>query len=322
MTFERIYQNIGIITEFIPIFKLKLYFGNANPPLSLRNYLFMKKYILVILCFLSISANSPKPLTWVAIGDSITYLNDYPDETGNRISKGYLTLVTEKYPEIEAINNGYNGWTAVRIAQEFDKLEIPKADVYSIFLGTNDWWGSKPLGTLADYEDSSGPETVNGAFRVMIDKIRLLNPQAKIILITPMQRVDFVYINDYKNNAFGSYWEKNGQSLESFAEAIVAIAKHEEFQVVDLFHKKGMGLADLVKFKRLRDPKTGEYRNFKYPDFIDIPFDPEKEEYPYPEKSIDVTYDGLHPSDKGYRIIAKELYPIFEEIVEKQGMKR
>jgi lysophospholipase L1-like esterase len=76
-----------------------------------------------------------------------------------------------------------------------------------------------------------------------------------------------------------------------------------------------MGHAHLVKFKRLKDPKTSEYRKYKYPEFIDIPFNPEKDEYPYPEKSIDVTYDGLHPSDKGYRMIARELYPIFEEIL-------
>ena len=274
----------------------------------------MKKTALLLLCLVFSFGFSPKPLTWVAIGDSITYLNDHPDETGNRITKGYLTLVKEKFPGIEVVNKGYNGWTAVKIAQEFDKLDIPKADVYSVFLGTNDWWGGKPLGTLADYQNSTGTGTVNGAFREIIDNIRRLNPEAQIILITPMKRVDFVYINNYKNNAFGSYREKNGQDLESFAGAIVAIAKHEGFQVVDLYHKKGMGHKDLVKFKRLPDPKTGEYKNFKYPDFIDIPFDPEKNEYPYPEKSIDVTYDGLHPSDKGYKIIANELYPIFKEL--------
>lgn len=278
----------------------------------------MKKYIIALVCLLFFSAKSPQPLTWVAIGDSITYLNDHPDETGDRISKGYLSLVEEKYPEIEVINKGYNGWTAVKIAQEFDKLEIPRADVYSIFLGTNDWWGGKPLGTLSDYQTSKGYETVHGAFRVIIDKIRQLNPQAKIILLTPMKRVDFVYINNPKNNAYGSYRAKDGQNLGDFAEAINAIGDLEEFPVVDLFNNKSLGLSDLVRFKRLKDPKTGDYRNYKYPDFIDIPFDPETDEYPYPEKSIAVTYDGLHPSDRGYRLIAKELYPLFKEIVQKK----
>lgn len=275
----------------------------------------MKKLAFLALCLIFFSGFNPKSLTWVAIGDSITYLNDHPDETGNRISKGYLSLVQDKFPDLEVINKGYNGWTAVKIATEFEKLEIPKADVYSIFLGTNDWWGGRPVGTLQDYQGNTGVGTVHGAFRVIVDNLKSLNGQAKIILITPMQRVDFVYINDYKNNAYGSYREKNGQQLEQFANAIVSIANYEKFNVVDLYHKKGMGHADLVKFKRLKDPQTGEYLKYKYPDFIDINFDPKKDEYPYPAKSIKVTYDGLHPSDKGYRMIAKELYPIFREML-------
>ena len=45
----------------------------------------------------------------------------------------------------------------------------------------------------------------------------------------------------------------------------------------------------------------------KYPKFIDVPFNPETDEYPYPLKAINMTYDGLHPSDKGYKVMAKML---------------
>ncbi len=275
----------------------------------------MKKTFLLLVCLIFSFGFAPKPLIWVAIGDSITYLNDHPEETGNRISKGYLTLVTDKFPDIKVTNKGYNGWTAVKIATDFDNLEIPKADVYSIFLGTNDWWGGKSLGTFEDYQNNTGNSTVYGAFRVIINNLRSLNDQAEIILITPMQRVDFVYINDFKNNAYGSYREKNGQQLEQFANAVVAIAKAENFRVIDLYHKKEMEHSRLVKFKRLKDPGTGEYKKFNYPDFINVPFDPATDEYPYPEKSINVTFDGLHPSDKGYRLISKELFPFFKEIL-------
>lgn len=274
----------------------------------------MKKTLLLLAFVLFSMGFSPKPITWVAIGDSITYLNDHPNEAGNRITKGYLSLVKEKFPNLEIVNKGYNGWTAIRIAQEFAKLEIPKAEVYSIFLGTNDWWRGNPLGTIEDYKTASGTSTVAGSFREIINQIRNLNPQAKIILITPMKRVDFVYINNYKNNALGSYRDKNGQSLESFSALLKAIAQLEGMELVDLYHQKGMDHVDLVKFKRLKNPVTGEYKNYPYPDFIDIPFDPENDNYPYPVESIDVTYDGLHPSDKGYRIIAKELVPIFRKM--------
>ena len=274
----------------------------------------MRKIILISFFAFLFLGLQPRQITWVAIGDSITYLNEHLDETGNRVTSGYMTKVVKKIPDIHYSNQGHNGWTAVKMATEIENLGLTKADVYTIFLGTNDWWAGKPLGSLQDYTNNTGIQTVYGAFRIIINKIRDLNDQAKIILITPMQRVDFVYISNYQNNAYGSYREKNGQLLEQFAAAIVSIAEYEHFPVVDLFHQKGMGLSNLVKFKKLKNPKTGEYNNYPYPSFIDIPFHPDTDEYPYPVESINITYDGLHPSDKGYAIIADKLVKLFKKL--------
>ena len=267
--------------------------------------------LIILFCVLS-SLSRPKQLTWVAIGDSITYLNEHLDETGNRVTKGYMTRVKDVLPTINYINQGHNGWTSGGIAEKIETLGIVKADVYSVFLGTNDWWQGRPLGNISNYRDNTGNSTVNGSYRIIINKLRSLNPAAKIILITPMQRSDFVYITNYKNNAWGSYKEKNGQSLEQFAEAIAAIAKYEGFTLIDLYTKKRMDQKDLVKFKRLKDPKTGIYKNYPYPSFIDITFNPETDEYPYPAEAVDITYDGLHPSDKGYDLIAKALIRVMK----------
>jgi lysophospholipase L1-like esterase len=274
----------------------------------------MKKIALLIFLIALQFSFVTKEITWVAIGDSITYLNDHQDETGNRITKGYMTRVAEKLPNIHFINKGYNGWTAVKIASEIEKLGLQKADVYTVFLGTNDWWGSRPLGTFLDYELNTGNATVYGSFRIIINKLRSLNENATIVMITPMQRVDFVYINNYRNNAYGSYKAKNGQRLEDFANAIVEIANHEHLQVVDLYHKKGMDHSQLVRFKLLKDSTTGAYKKYKYPDFIDVPFNPSSDAYPYPIKSMNITYDGLHPSDKGYQMIAESLIKIFKKL--------
>ncbi len=70
---------------------------------------------------------------------------------------------------------------------------------------------------------------------------------------------------------------------------------------------------NLVKFKRLKNPATGEYKNYSYPDFIDVPFNPTTDEYPYPKEAIDMTYDGLHPSDKGYKVIADMLVKVMKK---------
>lgn len=274
----------------------------------------MKKPVALIVLIAFISSFTFKEISWVAIGDSITYLNDYQKETGDRVTKGYMTLVTEKLPHIKYINQGHNGWTSGGIANSIEKLGLIKADVYSIFLGTNDWWQGRPLGQLTDYKNNTGNSTVYGSFRIIIDKLRSLNPQAPIILITPMQRVDFVYIANFKNNAYGSYKpNKSGQTLESFAYAIDSIGKFEKFPVVDLYHTKGLAMENLVRFKRLKNPQTGVYTDYRFPDFINQPFNPETDEYPYPVEAIDKTYDGLHPSDEGYKLIAKPLIKIMKK---------
>lgn len=270
---------------------------------------------LLTAVFLLLSAYKPKEQTWVAIGDSITYLNDHLGETGNRVTKGYLSRVIEQFPGLHYINKGYNGWTSGGIAKNIDSLRISSADLYTIFLGTNDWWQGRPIGHIDDYKAGNGNSTVYGSFRIIINKLRSLNPAAKIVLITPMQRNDFVYVNDPRNNAFGSYREKNGQTLETIANAIDSIGSYEQIPVVDLYHNHRLAIKKLVKFKRLKDTATGKYTNYTYPESTKIPFNPATDDYPYPKEAIGLTYDGLHPSDQGNAIIAGEVIKVFKSFV-------
>lgn len=273
----------------------------------------MKQFCILLILICLTGSIRHEAVSWVAIGDSITYLNDHLDETGNRVTKGYMTRVTERLPYIHFTNQGHNGWTSGGIAREIDNLGLSKGDMYSVFLGTNDWWSGRPLGRLADYQANAGNATVYGSFRIIINKLRQLNPEAPIVLITPMQRADFVYLTNFKNNAYGSYKAKNGQNLEAFANAIDSIGRYEQLPVLDLYHEKGLRLEKLVKFKRLKDPKSGQYTTYGYPDFIDVPFQPETDEYPYPVEAVNMTYDGLHPSDKGYELISRRLVKILKK---------
>ena len=272
----------------------------------------MKK-ILAVLFVLLQTAFTHRPLTWVAVGDSITYLNDHRDETKYRLSKGYLTDVAERLPYLHYNNQGRNGWTIRGFARNIDSLGIPFGDVYTVFLGTNDWWQGVPVGTWDDYEQGKGDSTVYGSFRMVVDKLHHLNPEAPIVLITPMQRTDFVYINDYKNNAWGSFKAKNGQTLEQVADAVVDIARHEKLACVDLYHDRRLAIPRLVRYKRLKDRATGAYIDYRYPAYTTIPFDP-SDEYPYPEEAIDMTFDGLHPSDKGCVEIARKVVKALKRI--------
>ena len=192
-----------------------------------------------------------KKLHGTAIGDSITYLNDHTDETGNRITKGYMTLVTEKMPNIHYTNQGTTAGHRVALPTRSTNSAL-QTDVYSIFLGTNDWWAGRPLGTFR--LKITGNNTVYGSFRIITNKLRSLNPAAKILLITPMKRVDFVYINGMKNNAWGSYKAKNGQirnnsPMPSTPSATMNILMWSTFS------QQRNGIQNLVNFKRLKTRK-------------------------------------------------------------------
>ena len=263
--------------------------------------------ILFIIGIWLLASFTQKEIVWVAIGDSITYLNDHPDETGNRVTKGYLSRVVAELPDLRYINQGHNGWKSGDIAGKIGQLKLVNAAIYTVFLGTNDWWGGQPVGSIDDYKNNTGTSSLFGSFRIIIDKIRQLNQEAKIILITPMQRNDFVYLFNATNNAYGSYKTKNGQSLEAFANAVITIGKMENIPVIDLYHDPRLDLKHMVNFKRLKNPHTGKYVNYRYPKFTKIPFDPKNDEYPYPPSAVNITYDGLHPSDKGNEIIAEKV---------------
>jgi lysophospholipase L1-like esterase len=274
----------------------------------------MKKYISLILLFLIATSFTPqKELTWMAIGDSITYLNGRPELTKNRISRAYMDDVVDKLPYVKFVNNGHPGWTAKAIADNINNLNLVKSDIYSVFLGTNDWWTGLPIGTFNDYQNNTGNKTVYGSYRTIIDKIRSLNDKAVIILMTPLHRTDYVDLNSPSVFLHGDYKDKDGVYLSQYADAIKVIAKAEHLKLADLYYKSGITTENAVKYRRLRDPKTHEYKNYNYPEYTTIPYNPATDDYPYPPEAMDMTYDGLHPSDKGHRIIAGMLVKIMKK---------
>jgi lysophospholipase L1-like esterase len=275
----------------------------------------MKKLLLLTALVLFSAFSPKKEISWVAIGDSITYHNGKPWATRNRLTHGYMDDVAEKLPYIHFTNQGYGGWTAKTMADNIEKIGVTKADIYTILLGTNDWWTCLSIGTLNDYTNNTGNGTVYGAYRTIINKIHSLNSDAKIILLTPMQRTDFVDVNDSTSIIYGCYKaNKTGHFLSEYADAIKSIAKAENFKLVDLYNKSGITIQNAVKFRRLRDPKTGVYKNYTYPDYVGVPYDPRKDDYPYPLDAIDMTYDGLHPSNKGHQVIADMLVEVMKKM--------
>ena len=148
---------------------------------------------------------------------------------------------------------------------------------------------------------------------MLINHIKQISPQAIIILLSPMQRADFVYHFDVSNTAHGSYKDAHGQALSSFAAAVAQIAEHEQCHFIDLYHHEDLRVSDMVHFKRVSCPSSGGMV------YVDLPFlvytdgrtdgmtpcgGEEPRLHVYPEEAARMTVDGLHPSDMGHALIA------------------
>jgi lysophospholipase L1-like esterase len=240
-----------------------------------------------------------KQITWCAIGDSFTYLNDHLDETGYRLKKGYLTRSLSKLSQnVRLVNMGINGSATT----DWLAKDIADADLYTVLLGTNDWFSRHtPLGGRADYEKAvSG--TILGNLACIIRNIRRRGPSVPILVMNPVERGDFVCITNIWNMAHGSYREENGVALHDVSNAIFRTVRGEGIIPVDLYTRSGFIPSNAVKFKRLRI--NGVVTDVTYPNYIDIAYHQEKDPYPYPEEAAWMTYDGLHPSDLGSEAIA------------------
>ncbi len=235
--------------------------------------------------------------TWCAIGDSFTYLNDHLDETDFRVSEGYLSRALKKLPDLSLINAGVNGSTT----KDWLTIPIPFADIYTILLGTNDWHHQIPLGTKEDFKREEAG-TILGNLGVLIKRIYLVNGEAKIMVMNPVERADFICVLDTLNQAQGSYAPEGNVMLSEVAEAIFSCATEAGLCALDLHNECGFTQENVIRFKRLK--KDGIYKELPYLDYIGVPYHPETDDYPYPLEAISLTYDGLHPSDKGNEIIA------------------
>ena len=180
-------------------------------------------------------------MRWCAIGDSFTYLNDHLDETGFRVSKGYLSRIQEKVPGLILNNIGINGSTF----QDWITQPIPEADLYTVLLGTNDWHQRIPMGTENDFR-SRKKKTILGHLGILLDHIRKTAPNTDIIVGNPVERADFVYLLDPENNAQGSYVPENGLYLSTLADAILECCATEGIPTVNCHDLSGFTQENVI----------------------------------------------------------------------------
>ncbi len=155
---------------------------------------------------------------WFAFGDSITDMGYYIDSAA-------------KTANVVATAFGYSGWSLGIDGNGYGSLQDAcedmfkadvKPDIVSIFAGTNDFGHSTEVGPMW-----RGLEYILGRIRVEF-------PEAKILLITPLQRDFHDGALCGETNGLGP--NKMDRYLEEYADAIKKVGVEQQIQVLDLYH--------------------------------------------------------------------------------------
>ena len=193
------------------------------------------------------------------------------DFTTALVSAGYTNLVTSP-TWIDYSNNptGYtlpaNSYFIINTqASHQERINtIPTdADVITVLYGTNDEKNNAFIGSINDYGDGAGGLAKNfiGSYRLMLKKIKLRAPKAKIILIIPLKKEsEYDYINNIRTS--------EGEIFDNFRSAILSIGSNYGYEVIDAskalnFDNIRDQLADGIHPNQIGYRTLGEMISFK-----------------------------------------------------------
>lgn len=164
-------------------------------------------------------------MSWCTIGDSITWI-----DANSQV--GYQRAVKKAFKFSNYYNEGQNGWKMLQYADALidSSKVLPKADIYTIAYGINDFAYGNPVGTLEDFRNKTGSATYAGALRVIIDKIYETNQDALIFIMTPRKACKF---NNYLPDEW--YGIHKGVYLTQYVDILKECASWFSLPVIDIF---------------------------------------------------------------------------------------
>ena len=164
-------------------------------------------------------------MSWCTLGDSITWID-------TNYIYGYQRAVMKAFKFSNYYNEGQNGWKMLQYADALldGSKVLPKADIYTIAYGINDFAYGNLIGTLDDFKNKTGSATYAGALRVIIDKIYEANEDALIFIMTPRKACKF---NDYLPDEW--YEIHKGVYLTQYVDILKECASWFSLPVIDIF---------------------------------------------------------------------------------------
>lgn len=178
-------------------------------------------------------------------GKKINFLGDSITEgcCASAPELGYVEVMKQLYSLSAARNYGIGGTRIARQRMPSEEAKFdqdfcgrfremdPDADVVFVFGGTNDHGhGDAPLGS----DSERTPDTFYGACHVLFSGLGSAFPKAKIVVATPLHRVE-------ENNPKAD----SGAVLEDYVNIIRAAAARYALPVLDLFETSSINTAAL-----------------------------------------------------------------------------
>ena len=185
-----------------------------------------KKVVLIIIIALAVFVigaaiycciilkNNKKTISWLAVGDSITWGEGY-------YRKCYIDFIAKNHPEVQADKKGIPGMYTSQLVLYANNGFLDtdySPDIVTVLMGTNDFGCDVPL---YQYE---------GDLEHLIDLMKDKFPNSRIIILTPLYR-DYYgekkYILSRKVNNIGN-------TLDDYINLIKVKSKEKGIEVIEL----------------------------------------------------------------------------------------
>ena len=184
---------------------------------------------------------------WCAFGDSLT------DPTINATKKYHAIIAEKTGISVAVLGKGGTGYYKAKddgTAYYQRMANCPaNVDVITIFGSVNDWNPITNGGlTIGDPSDAMSAGTYSGYVNECIDVAISKAPYAQIALVTPM---DYHGLPD--------------KTLESIANALLAVAKYRKIKCLDLYHTSGFRVDDATFAQTYTTDYTATAETYGHP---------------------------------------------------------
>lgn len=183
---------------------------------------------------------------WVAHGDSITYYSSNYEQYV-KYANNYLYCELTNLGKPGTTMALRNSETVDAVTDKDDKLSMAylstvtdysKYDICTIFFGTNDMSSNVPIGTV----DSTDEKTYLGALNKSIQRMYASNYKLKILLITPIYRIEETNLGlDAYRTALNDFGKKHGIPVVNMHELCNINAFNQSGTLKDGLHPTGTG---------------------------------------------------------------------------------